>query len=166
MERCQSLSAQKLPGQVLDQFRLLSKLTSLGLLALSAEDIPDRGLSGEALAQYRAILATTHYFDTAAAETEALEKSMSQVRDAKIISLGAIPLVVLSRGLDDPLPGASESENLEYQQSWKVMQAELVKLSRNGRQVIAQHSGHYIHLAEPQLVVDAIRSIAMDVQKK
>ena len=98
---------------------MLSKPTSLGLLALSIEDIPDRGLSGEALMRYRAILATTHYFDTAIAGTEALEKSLSQVRDAKIRSLGAIPLVVLSRGLDDPLPGVTETENHEYERLGK-----------------------------------------------
>ena len=144
---------------------MLSKLTSLGLLALSIEDIPDRGLSGEALMRYRAILATTHYFDTAIAGTEALEKSLSQVRDAKIRSLGAIPLVVLSRGLDDPLPGVTETENHEYREAWKAMQVDLANLSTRGRQVIATHSGHYIHLTEPRLVVDAIRSLAMDAQK-
>lgn len=46
------------------------------------------------------------------------------------------------------------------------MQVDLANLSTRGRQVIATHSGHYIHLTEPRLVVDAIRSLAMDAQKK
>ena len=151
---------QKASEQVLGQFRLLARLTSLGLLALSPNDIPDRGLSGETLAQYRAILATTDYFDTAIAETEALDKSFSEVRAAKINSLGNIPLIVLSRGLSDPLPDATEIENRQYEQSWKEMQVELVALSQKGKQIVAMQSKHYIHLTQPQLVIDAIRNVA------
>lgn len=113
-----------------------------------------------ALARYRAILASTHYFDTAAAESEAIEPSYAAMRQLNITSLGNIPLVVLSRGLADPLPDASDAENRDYEQGWKEMQARLVKLSPRGRQVIATQSQHYIHLTEPQLVIDAIRSVA------
>lgn len=157
---------RKLQEQTLEQFRLLSKLAAFGLLALSPEEIPDRGLGGEALAQYRAILASSRYFDTAIAETEALEASFSQVRAAKITSLGSIPLVVLSRGLDDSLPGFSDSENRHYAQSWSAMQGELLKLSPKTKQTVATRSGHYIHLSEPQLLVDAIRSVSVPAQKK
>jgi pimeloyl-ACP methyl ester carboxylesterase len=151
---------QKAAEQVLGQFRFLARLTSMGILALSPNDIPDRGLTGDALAQYRAILATTHYFDTAIAETEALEKSFSEVRNAKLTLLGNMPLVVLSRGMSDPLPGATESENHQYEQSWKEMQLELVAQSQRGKQIIATQSNHYIHLAQPQLVIDAIQAVS------
>ena len=58
--------------------------------------------------------------------------------------LGDMPLIVLSRGqeIDD-----EHSRN----------QAELVSLSRRGRQVIARRSGHEIMITEPDLVVTAIR---------
>lgn len=151
---------QKAAEQVLGQFHFLARLTSLGILALSPNDIPDRGLTGDALAQYRANLATTYYFDTAITETEALEQSFSEVRNAKITSLGNIPLIVLSRGVSDPLPAATEIENQQYEQSWKEMQAELAVLSQRGKQIVASQSSHYIHLAQPQLVIDAIQDVA------
>jgi len=42
------------------------------------------------------------------------------------------------------------------------MQRELVTSSANGRQVVAMQSAHYIHLTEPQLVIDAIHSMAAE----
>lgn len=151
---------------LLSQFRVLAMMNSLGLLALSPEDIPSRGLPDEALAQYRAILATSHYFETAIAETEALEQSFAEVRAAKITSFGDLPLVVISRGMSDPLPGFSEAEAQQYEQAWQVMQSELVALSTNSRQVIAEQSGHYIQLQQPQLVIEAVvQVVEMTTQK-
>jgi pimeloyl-ACP methyl ester carboxylesterase len=151
---------QRVAEQMAGQFRFLGVLASLGVMALSPDEIPDRGLTGDALARYRAVVAATPFFDTAAAETESLEQSFAQVRQASIASLGNIPLVVVSRGLPDPLPGASEAGNLQYEQAWKQLQTALVALSPRGKQVVAQRSQHYIHLTEPQLVIDAIRRVA------
>jgi hypothetical protein len=38
-------------------------------------------------------------------------------------------------------------------------QAPLEKLSRSGRQIIATHSGHHVHLDEPELVIKSIREV-------
>jgi pimeloyl-ACP methyl ester carboxylesterase len=156
---------QKAVGQTVGQFRIFASMNSFGLLALSPENIPNRGLPDGALAQYRAILATTRYFETASAETEALGQSFAEVRAARITSLGNLPLIVLSRGLSYPLPGMSETENQQYEQAWQVMQSELVVLSSNSKQVIARQSGHYIQLQQPQLVIDAIYEIMQETQK-
>ena len=164
----QTIRARALPKaaeQTLGQFRTLAQLSSFGLLALSPDEIPARGLPDQALAQYRAILATTRYFETAIAETEALEKSFAEVRAAKITSLGDMPLIVLSRGLGDPLPGISEADNQQYEQAWQVMQSELATLSSKGKHVIAKESGHYIQLKQPQLVIDAIRELVQAAQR-
>lgn len=142
------------------QFRTLSWLAASGIMALTPEDIPDFGLTGVARERYRAILATTNFFEAAAAETGSIEQSYADMRGLDINRLGTIPLVVLSRGLADSLPGASEPENREYEQVWREMQTRLVALSPRSRQVIAAGSRHYIHLTEPQLVIDAIRSVA------
>jgi len=156
---------QKAAEQVLGQFRTLAQLSSFGLLALSPDDIPARGLPDQALAQYRAILATTNYFEMAIAETEALEKSFAEVRAAKMTRLGDVPLSVLSRGLSEPLPGISEADNQQYEQAWQVMQSELAALSSNRQQIIAKESGHYIQLKQPQLVIDAIRELVQAAQR-
>lgn len=151
---------QTAAAQLIEQFETLARFTSLGLLALSPGDIPARGLSGAALAQYRALLASTRYFEAAIMETQGLDTSFAQVRDAKLGTFGTLPLRVLSRGQPDFLQGVSDADNLHYQQVWKEMQLELAALSANGRQIVATQSAHYIHLTEPQLVIDAIRSIA------
>jgi pimeloyl-ACP methyl ester carboxylesterase len=41
----------------------------------------------------------------------------------------------------------------------RVLQADLARLSRNGRLVFAAHSGHNIHLEEPDLVIRSIREV-------
>ena len=156
---------QKAVGLQDGQFHTLASMSSFGLLALAPENIPNRGYPDKALAQYRAILATTGYFKTASAETESLEESFAEVRAARITSLGNLPLIVLSRGLPYPLSGMSEIENQQYEQAWQVMQSELAALSSNSKQVIARQSGHYIQLQQPQLVVDAIHEIVQATQK-
>ena len=60
--------------------------------------------------------------------------------------LGDLPLVVLRRGLrtNDVL---------------NRREAELAELSSASRLVVAAKSDHYIHLYEPDLVVDAIHDV-------
>lgn len=131
---------------------------------MSPDSIPERGLSGEALAQYRAVLATTGYFETAVSETTSLDDSFAEVRATNITTFGDTPLIILSQGLPDPLLGISEANNQQYEQTWQAMQADLVALSTNSEQIIAQESGHYIQLQEPQLVIDAIYELVQAEQ--
>ena len=65
--------------------------------------------------------------------------------------LGDLPLVVLSRGRAE---GDAEREATHREQ-----QAELLRLSRSSRQVIAERSGHGILVEQPELVVAAIRDV-------
>jgi len=163
----QSLEVQKLYQEVyqhvLGEYRVVSVLKSLGLLALSPEDIPDPGLPVDAQAQYRAILASTDHVETMIAELDAIEASFEEVREAKITSLGDLPLVVLSAEHSD-LPFLSEAQNQQMSQAWKGMQAELATQSSNSKQIFAKQSGHYIQLEQPQRVIDAIRQIVSMAQ--
>ena len=76
-----------------------------------------------------------------------------------------VPLVVVTHGLQgDPAalpprwPVAAEA------QLWRELQADLAGLVQGGEQVIAERSGHYIHQSQPELVVDAIRSMVVAVR--
>ncbi len=73
------------------------------------------------------------------------------------------PLVVITRGKrvwpEDPYGDSLEAE-------WKKMQQELVKLTPSGRQIIADNSGHLIHLEQPDLVAAAILSVVEEVRQK
>lgn len=146
-------------AQMRQQFRVLAWLNAFGLLALAPTQIPDRGLPTEALAQYRARLAAAPYFETALAESAAFYTQVAPELTIERMSLGALPLIVLSRGQAAPLPGSSDAENAALEQSWRMLQAELVTLSTNSQQQIAKASGHEIHLQQPDLVVAAIRRL-------
>ena len=135
-------------------YRTLALLNSLGLLALAPENI-SRGIPADVLTQYRAIAASTGYFQTGVMENEAFENNLAEVRNANI-ELDELPLIVISRGYWDPMPGFSASENQESWQKWQEMQSELLSLSLNSRQIIATESEHHIHLQQPGLVIDAI----------
>lgn len=137
----------------------------MGALALAPGSIPDRGLSDEAYAQYRAILATTGYLETAVAETKSFGKNLTEVRTASITNFGDMPLIVLSRGIWDPLPSVSETENQRAWQPWQALQSELAELSTDSKHVIAGQSGHPIQLQQPQLVIHAIREIVQAAHK-
>ena len=39
----------------------------------------------------------------------------------------------------------------------RALQADLASLVPDGRQVVAERSGHYVHQSEPELVVEATR---------
>lgn len=69
--------------------------------------------------------------------------------------LGDLPLIVLSRGLPEDSTPAGQKGEEEHNRD----QAELVALSRIGKQVVAKRSGHHIPLDEPELVVAAIRDV-------
>jgi pimeloyl-ACP methyl ester carboxylesterase len=153
----------KAAGQMIGQFHTLSVMENFGLLALSPEQIPDRGLTGEALDQYRSILATTQYFAAAANETESMYANMTTGPVVEPISLKNLPLIVLSRGLPEPLPGMSKLENQQYEMKWQEMQKELVGLSSNSRQVIATKSGHYIQIQQPDLVISSVRAMLAEL---
>jgi pimeloyl-ACP methyl ester carboxylesterase len=144
---------------MIDLFRTLIPLRSFGILALSPGSIPNRGLPEGALAQYRAVIATTEYLETSIAETEAFENNLEQVAAANIMSYEDLPLVVISNGQWKPLdeiPGISGNKN---QQAWQKMQFELLTLSSDSKQVIAEQSQHFIQLQQPDLVIEAIREV-------
>jgi pimeloyl-ACP methyl ester carboxylesterase len=58
---------------------------------------------------------------------------------------GSMPLVVLSAGARDP--------------RWLAADAKLARASSRGRHVISSHDGHWVHLDDPDLVVQAIQDV-------
>lgn len=90
--------------------------------------------------------------------------SAAQVRS--VASLGALPLVILTHTsqqwiemLTTNFPGVPLALATRLEHAWQEFQQRLLHLSSRSQQMIAQHSGHYIHLEEPELVVHAIRSV-------
>ncbi len=53
----------------------------------------------------------------------------------------------------------------EMDRYWMTLQAELAMLSTNSRHIVAERSGHFIQLDEPDVVVDAIHAVIEAVRK-
>jgi hypothetical protein len=69
----------------------------------------------------------------------------------------SVPMVVITRGIAerDPLaPGAAMIES-----RWMKMQDDLASLSSRSAHIVADHSGHHIHLDQPRLIVDAVTMV-------
>lgn len=82
-------------------------------------------------------------------ESQAMADSAAQANAVQ--SFGDLPLIVLSRGLD-PEP------------DWQAMQSDLLQLSSNSEQWIAEQSGHNIEIDQPQAAVAAIVKMVEQVR--
>lgn len=103
----------------------------------------DAGLSPEVANAYTAVSVTPRSLQAGIDQLKGMPDSLSQAGAVK--SFGALPLIVLSRGV---VPGKD--------QDWQRMQTELLELSANSQQLFADKSGHIIHLDQLEAVVGAI----------
>jgi pimeloyl-ACP methyl ester carboxylesterase len=72
-----------------------------------------------------------------------------------------LPLVVLSRGLAQELPPdvfvPPLPDPVTFERAWRTAQDWLGGILPYARHVIARRSSHYIHNAQPKLVIDSVR---------
>jgi len=74
-------------------------------------------------------------------------------------SLGQLPLVVITRDPNTDLPWPPEAEA-----TWQQMQAELPLLSERSIHLHAASGDHFVHRADPDLVVRAIADLVDQVR--
>lgn len=100
------------------------------------------------------------------AENVDFNKSVEQLRAANWRR--DIPLIVLTRGSATFNPNDYTVPSLapKFEQLRLELQQELVRRSSKGRQIIAEKSGHNIHRDQPELVIDAIRQVLADSNRK
>jgi pimeloyl-ACP methyl ester carboxylesterase len=153
------------------KYRLFSRLTRLGIARLylrlkgvdAARDfivyLPT-ALRHSTIAGY---LRKT--FAAAAWESASLRASVEQARLAA--PLRNIPLMVVAHGIPEMFTGyMSPGEAARAEQRWQKMQAELAQLSPSGKYMIAEKSGHKIHIDQPELVVEVIRQVVEEARLK
>jgi hypothetical protein len=88
-----------------------------------------------------------------------LEGSFDENR-ADPMSLGDKPLMVLTAGsVQTEGTGLSQEQADQLDELHSESQAALARRSENAKQIIAEDSGHYIHVERPDLVIDAIRRV-------
>lgn len=113
---------------------------ALGLLRELDAEI-DREVPAEHAGAHRAIMLSTRQ------RRMAVREIVMMARFAETPpSLGSVPLTVITAG-GRIVPG------------WREMQDELAALSARSIHITAEQSGHYVHLDEPELVVQAIRDL-------
>jgi pimeloyl-ACP methyl ester carboxylesterase len=76
--------------------------------------------------------------------------------------LGEKPLIVLTRGISEKEGPDGEAFAAERRRE----HAELASMSRKGKLIIANRSGHHIQLDEPELVIKSIREVVAEVSKR
>jgi pimeloyl-ACP methyl ester carboxylesterase len=103
----------------------------------------------------RAIGLYSRAYDWLYDEGPAIEASAALMRAAPPLS--NIPLVVLSAHYRATPPRGLTVEQME--QVWMGLQQELASLLPGSKHVIAEESGHFIMLDQPELVIDAIREV-------
>lgn len=141
------------------QLRAASILADAGLLALLPGLVPLRSeLPEDARRAYAAVVARDpKHIRSALAEIAANETSFSEARAHRAEGVGDIPMVVIE-ATSHPIPGLSAEEQAGFESLWSQLQRELASLSTRGR-VVRAEGDHYVHLRDPELVVNAIREI-------
>ena len=134
--------------------RLLNSLNDRANLRAPSEAGP--GFRPELEHESSMIYSHTGTLVAMAREFASLSESAAQVRAAHL-QLGDKPLVVLTRsGEPNPTPERRAIETI-----WMAWQADLASRSHNVKHVIAEHSGHFIHQDQPDLVVKAIEQTVL-----
>jgi pimeloyl-ACP methyl ester carboxylesterase len=75
--------------------------------------------------------------------------------------LGDMPLIVLTRGKSEEEGPDGKAFEAEHRRDHAAMAA----MSRNGKLIIAEHSGHHVQIEEPELVIKAIRDTLAGTRK-
>jgi pimeloyl-ACP methyl ester carboxylesterase len=74
-----------------------------------------------------------------------------------------VPLIVIGQGKPGPpLPGLTAEQNAGFARVWRELQEDLAARSPKGQFRVAEHSGHFIQLDQPDLVVESIRDLLTD----
>ena len=105
------------------------------------------------LTAYR-IMQTWRHKQTWREEMTVFSLSGKQVRDSR--PMPAVPVVVLTRG-KRAWPNNAYGDEME--RVWMEMQDELSQLGANPVHLIAERSGHMIHLDQPGIVISAMQTM-------
>jgi pimeloyl-ACP methyl ester carboxylesterase len=102
-----------------------------------------------------------HY---AADDAPYLSEELAEIyaaRQKQEYPLGAAPLAVLLPKPDvgNPPPGVAADEWRRVNEEKRRQKEEFANLSRNSKLIVAENSGHHIHLDEPEVVINAIRQV-------
>ncbi len=111
-----------------------------------------------------AVSSSTKSFYAYANELALIETSFNEV-GSNPMKLGDKPLIVLTQGKIERVPGMTEDETILTQKGWLELQAELAQRSSGGKQITAEKSGHYIQFDQPELVIQSVRQVVEQTRR-
>lgn len=119
------------------------------------EDLPEdvRRLAGAFVARAQSIVVVR-------SELSFLRKT---ARPAAAGDLPDVPLVVISHRVITPAASTREGRLADM---WMEMQLELAALTRHSKHVIAATDDHYVHIREPETVIDAVRGVVEQYRRQ
>ncbi len=137
------------------QYRLLNAVARLGIARLLSQQLvgllgPDyRSIPPQERKRY-VLLATRP--KAMATTIEEHEQAVARLADVPPGVLpNDLPLRILTHGVPWPYP--------EYERLWQESQRQAATWSSRSKLTVAEQSGHAIMLAQPELVIDAIREV-------
>ena len=140
----------------------LSRFGILRLLGLGETAAADAPFPAEIQAALAATMNRTAHVVASNLEAKAFELDSSQPTPP--VSLGDLPLIVITRGLGNveemanlSIPGLPTDYWQRLDELWLVMQGELTALSTNSQQWLAEESGHMIPYEQPLIILEAIQ---------
>jgi pimeloyl-ACP methyl ester carboxylesterase len=72
-----------------------------------------------------------------------------------------LPLIVLMQGAPPTrIPGLREEQSKAFARIWRELQQDLAARSSKGQLRVAEKSGHFIQLDQPEIVIQAIRDVS------
>ena len=141
--------------------RIAGIIVGTGVPAFFAGRIPDPvadALPPDVGARRRAtIVMSARHLRAVADEFAALDDSLADVRRIRR-PLGDLPVTVVTHGVP-VTEGVPEHLRTAVENAWQKMQAELAGISSEASLVVAERSGHNIHIEQPEIIVDAILQV-------
>ena len=121
---------------------------------------PETAQDSQALREFHRLHYQELYDPLAVGELETLDLLETAQLMRQNRSLGSIPLMVLTAGLDEWEEGFPEEIAQKYDQLWLEVQREYAALSTRSTHIIVEDSDHVIHNHKPQLVIQKIIELA------
>ena len=103
--------------------------------------------------------AQSHFSVGAATNVDDLEEEKASR------SFGDRPVIVLTAGIDHPDPNETSTMQEAFDQYWKAGHDRLAARSTRGISIVVPHAAHFIQLGQPQVVIDAIRTVVGEVRQ-
>jgi pimeloyl-ACP methyl ester carboxylesterase len=135
------------------------RLAPFGIVRMSGilDRRVERGTGSDELKSHlKAIYHQSHILDTVWRESEAFNLDISATQPPSPV--GDLPLIVLTRGNSDTSQQERDARN--------QLQQELTLLSTNGKQIIASESGHHVYSDQPELVIESVEDLVLQVRER